>query len=230
MEFNKQITVVLGHYGSGKTEFSINLAMFYKSIGKKTALVDLDIANVYFRSREKQDLLESNGIEVYAGAYRHEITAELPAIDSGIKKPLEDPGCSTIIDVGGNQSGAKVLKQFQKYLSEETTEMLCVINANRPETQTSKGAVAHLRQIEEEIGMRIHGIINNTHLLKETGVEDILTGKSVCEEISEQLGIPIRCHCCIENIIKELEKLDLNKNPFVICPIKLYMRPSWLDA
>ncbi len=230
IKFNKQITVVLGHYGSGKTEFSINLAMFYKSIGNKTALVDLDIANVYFRSREKQNLLVDKGIDVYAGAYRHEITAEMPAIDSGIKKPLEDISCRTVIDVGGDQSGARILMQFQKYLARGTSEMLCVINANRPETETAEGAVLHIERIEQEIGMKINGLVNNTHLLKETRIEDILKGKSVCDEISELLGIPVKCHCCVENLIGKLEKFRFDGDRFVICPIKLYMRPSWLDA
>ena len=43
---------VLGHYGSGKTEFSVNYAMHLKRSGVKTALLDLDIANPYFRSKQ----------------------------------------------------------------------------------------------------------------------------------------------------------------------------------
>ena len=54
-EEDKRIKIVIGHYGSGKTEFSVNYALKLKSLGEKVALVDLDVVNLYFRSREKAD-------------------------------------------------------------------------------------------------------------------------------------------------------------------------------
>ena len=72
-------------------------------------------------------------------------------------------------------------------------EMLCVLNANRPETDTVEGMLEHLHSIEIETGLKFHGLINNTHLLRETTANESIEG--------------------LENIY----------------PIKLYMRPSWLD-
>ena len=53
---------VMGHYGSGKTEFCVNLAMKMKEDVSDLALIDLDIANPYFRSRERQKQLEAAGV------------------------------------------------------------------------------------------------------------------------------------------------------------------------
>ena len=59
-----RLTVIVGHSGSGKTELSVNLALWLAHTGQKTALADLDVVNPYFRSRERADLLDENGIRL----------------------------------------------------------------------------------------------------------------------------------------------------------------------
>ena len=93
----KRITVVTGHYGSGKTEFSVNYALYLARCGYQTALVDLDIANPYFRSREQQQYLAEMGVKVYGNAYGYEITAEIPAVNAAARGPLEDPDCRVVV-------------------------------------------------------------------------------------------------------------------------------------
>jgi signal recognition particle GTPase len=95
---DKRIRVIVGHYGSGKTEFSVNYALKLVKLGKKTALTDLDIANPYFRSRERKQLLENEGVKVYSNTFGYDITADLPAITAEIKAPLEDVSCQTIVE------------------------------------------------------------------------------------------------------------------------------------
>ena len=81
---DRRILVVTGHYGSGKTEFCVSLAMRLARMGygpyRRLALIDLDIANPYFRSRERKAVLEAAGVGVYGNAYEHEIAAELPVV------------------------------------------------------------------------------------------------------------------------------------------------------
>ncbi len=230
----KRITLVVGHYGSGKTEFSVNLAMDTVKKYEKVALVDLDIANPYFRSRERQKLLEDSGIDVHYNSYGYDITEDMPALSATIRAPLENKEYMTIADVGGDDSGAMVLNQFRKYFTGENSnecDMLCIINANRPETSDVQGALSHIARIQNETGVLVTGIVNNTHLLRETSVEDIIKGYKMCKEISNETGIPLVYNTCVEELLPELRAAVCEENikDLVVYPVKLYMRPTWLD-
>lgn len=221
----KRITVIAGHFGSGKTEFSVNLAMQLKSEYDKVALLDLDIANPYFRSRERQHMLEEAGIQVHYNTFGYDITEDLPAISAVLRAPLEDPDCITVVDVGGNDSGSRVLKQFGKYFESGESDFFCVLNGNRPETDTVEGMIEHICSIENETGMKVDGLINNTHLLMETTADDVVDGYELCGKVSQQTGIPLVWNVCW----KEHEDAARNAGIDNLYPIQLYMRPSWLD-
>ncbi len=228
---DKRIRVIVGHFGSGKTEFAVNYALFLLNKGLKIALVDLDIANPYFRSREKQAFLNEKGIKVYSNSFGYDITADLPAIGAVAKGPLENKEITTIVDLGGDNSGARILIQFENYINKDTASIYCVINKNRPETGNLQGALKHIRSIESEIGLRITGIINNTHMLRETTVDHIIKGNSFAKEISKEIGVPIIYNTCQEDLLGELEERLKKENieDFPIFPMKLYMRETWLD-
>ena len=228
----KRITAIAGHYGSGKTEFSVNLALDLKKEKDKVAILDMDIANPYFRSRERQKMMETEGINVIFNTYGFDITEDLPAITAALRGPLENEEFTAVVDVGGNDSGARVLKQFEKYFRRDDCELLCVLNANRPETDTVEGMLEHLHSIEIETGLKFHGLINNTHLLRETTADDIVKGYKLCRQVSDKLGIPIVWNTCREDLLDDLKQLIADENIEGlenIYPIKLYMRPSWLD-
>lgn len=226
---DKRIRVVVGHYGSGKTEFSVNYALKLAEQGKKTALADLDIANPYFRSRERKNLLEEQGIKVYSNTFGYDITADLPAITAAIRAPLEDPLCHTVVDAGGDHLGARILIQFDRYFSSGNCDFFCVVNGKRPETSTVEGATDHIFRIEKETGRKITGFINNTHLLKETEAEDVVRGYHLCMELSSRFGVPLKYNCCVETLLEELKQKTAEYQDFHIFPLRLYMRDSWLD-
>ena len=106
------VRVVTGHYGSGKTEVSVSLAMRLAGLGHKVALADLDIVNPYFRSREQADLMTAAGIEVISSTLGHTVTLDLPAVSPKVHVPLADPTCEVILDAGGNEVGVKDLAEF----------------------------------------------------------------------------------------------------------------------
>ena len=227
---NERILLVTGHYGSGKTEFSVSLAMVLareqERRYQRLALVDLDIVNPYFRSRERLDLLENAGVRVYGGLYKTGATAEIPELAANIRAPLEDKGCFTIVDAGGNDSGAKVLNQFGKYFTPEDTRLLAVLNFNRFETRDIESAAAHVSAIENITGLAVGGIVNNTHLLRETTAETVLRGHVLCAEFCGRTGKALWCDCYPEGLVKEK---DLAAIQGPLMPLGLYMRPTWLD-
>jgi len=234
----KRKTIVTGHYGSGKTEFAVSIALqvahlknrsnSFASLASyaRTALIDLDIINPYFRSREKRGLLESKGIAVYGSAYDDEVTLELPALGATVRTPLEDTDCRIIIDLGGNDSGALIINQFSKYFSDNDTTVVAVVNANRPDTSTVQTALEHIKAIENITGLTISGIINNTHMLHETTVADIIKGHEFCTEVCKVSGKELLCNCYPERIIDPTELDALSGN---LMPLGLYLRPTWLN-
>ena len=241
-----RITVIAGHYGSGKTELAVNLAMDaaarlagWDTAGlppdqrpyDSVAVCDLDIANPYFRSRERAALLREHGIDLISNAFEQDITEDLPAVSARINAPLQNPRCRVFLDVGGDQGGARVLIQFRDLLLGDESRMLCVLNANRPETSDLPGALAHLRWIGEETGIPFKGLVNNTHLLSETSPEDILRGHRLCREASRATGIPLLLDCCREDLVPALSALAKESGEdadLKLFPLRLYMRPSWL--
>lgn len=227
---DRRIMVVTGHYGSGKTEFSVSLAMLLSEKGfgpyARLGLCDLDIINPYFRSRERRKLLEDRGIPVYGSAYGHEVTAELPELAANVRAPLEDRDCRTIVDLGGNDSGAIVLNQFGGNFDLSETLSLIVINANRPETRDFDGTIRHLEAIERATGLHIDGVINNTHLLRETDAGCIEKGHRLCEQICSETGRFIWCDCYPAGVVPYEEIAGQYEH---LMPLGLYMRPTWLD-
>ena len=216
---------VLGHYGSGKTEFSVNYGIHLKNEGHDVTLLDMNIANPYFRSRERQKLLDEKGIPIIFNCYGFDIAEDLPAISAQIRTPLEDPTMNTVVDIGGNDSGARIIKQFIKYFEGDDVERLLVVNGNRFETDTLEGILYHLHAIEDEIGLPITGIVNNTHMLAESTPEDVVKGHALCTELSEVTGIPIFLETCQRKF-----EPALKDKGYKLFPIDLYMRPSWLDT
>ena len=221
---DKRIRIIIGHYGSGKSEFAMNYVIkLRKEIDSKVALSDLDVVNVYFRTREKKDLLKSlNILPIYSSIDAP--TLDLPAISAEIASPINDKSYSYVIDVGGDNVGARIIGRFNHLIEEGDYDMFCVVNGNREQTQTAKQVLDHIKSIEQSSGLKVTGLVNNTHLTRLTTVEDILQGQELVREVSKLSNIPIRYVTCLENIVDELPN-DLEGNIF---PIKLYMREEWM--
>lgn len=221
---DKRIRVIIGHYGSGKTEFAVNYALMLSKQTTDIALCDLDIVNPYFRSREKATLLEESGIRVYSGAFGHESNLDLPMLSPSLVAPLQNPNTNVILDVGGDNVGARVLAQYKAYLTPGAYDMLCVVNAYRQETQSVMDVVSQIRNIEDACGVKVTGLINNTHLLRETTAEDVLYGQKLVVEVSKKLDLPIFYVSTLEKVTHQLPS-DIEGG---VLPIKMIMREEWM--
>jgi len=223
-------TIIVGHYGSGKTEFCINFILQLADLYNNLAIIDLDIVNVYFRSRQKAKLLESKGIKVYSSAIGHDANQDIPALAADILTPLQDDNCHVVIDVGGDEVGTRVLARYKEIITAKGYEMLCVVNAKREQTQDTEGIIKHIQAIEQTSGLKTTGLINNTHLLHETTVADVLQGQKLTEDVSKQLNIPIKYICATENLTQKLSPfIKGGQGNLNLMPIKLYMREKWMN-
>lgn len=216
-----RLTIVTGHYGTGKTEFAVNLALALAAGGERVMLADLDIVNPYFRSRERRDLLEEAGVRLIATPQAL-ADADVPALPAELNTVLEDRSVRGVLDVGGDPSGARVLARFRPRLLKEDCQLLYVLNANRHEVRTAERAAAYLRGIEEITGLACTGLVNNTHLCGETTPEEIRRGAELGEAVSRETGIPLLCHVAEERFVPELT--DLKEPVFAIA---IRMKKPW---
>ena len=226
MQYGPRKIAVTGHFGSGKTEFAVSLAFAFAASGgaERLALCDLDIENPYFRSREQGEALERAGIRCYSDPFGGRNGSELQTVSAAVRAPLEDDGCRVVLDCGGDNSGAMVLKQFQKYFTPGEYQLLCVVNQNRPGTDTPEKAVAHLRAIEQASGLEVTGLVSNSHLIRYTTAETVMEGWEFAKAVETLSGVPALCACCMESIALQLKNAD-----FDVFPIGMYMRDTYLD-
>lgn len=196
----KRITIIAGHYGSGKSEISVNLA-----VNKKIDyLIDLDIINPYFRSRALTDLFEEHGIHLVESTVKGMLNSDMPYVSGEGRIPFLNKDITAIYDLGGTENGAKVLIQFTEYITNfDEIDFLVAINTFRPETATKKDILHTITLLEAQTQLKVTGLINNTNLIEETTEEDVINGQEVIKTVSEELNVPI-----LYTVIEENKKFQ----------------------
>lgn len=187
----KKITVITGHYGSGKTNISVNLALKLAEQSFKVCVVDLDIVNPYFRTADFENLFSSYGIELVKPMYANS-NLDIPAISFDLERIVGENGY-IIIDVGGDDAGAVALGRYAEALSAyaDGLDMLYVVNRYRYMTRSSDEALELMYEIECASRMKHTGIINNSNLGTETTAGDVTASMRFAEEISAKSGLPL---------------------------------------
>ncbi|MBS7298696.1 MAG: P-loop NTPase [Eubacteriales bacterium] len=219
----KRITVLAGHYGSGKTNIAVNYAMALSENGKKVSIADLDIVNPYFRAKDTADILADMGIRMISSEYANS-NVDTPAIPAEAYSIFADKSVYAVVDVGGDDRGALALGRYAPYLLEENNfEMLFVINKYRFLTADAQSTIEVMREIEGASGVRFTGIVNNSNLGEETTYDEVLASLDYAKEVSELTGLPIK----MTTVRRELYG-ELNNEIKNLQPIGLYVRQSWL--
>lgn len=190
MEY-KRLTILCGHYGTGKTNCAVNMAMDLKRQYPKVAVADLDIVNPYFRTKDSEAEFEKAGIELICSRYAN-TNLDIPALPENLYRITEDRDTKMILDIGGDDSGAIVLGRLASaILDENDYEMLTVINKYRPLTPDVESTVEVLREIEAASRIPFTGIVNNSNLGEETTPEDVAASLKYAEDVASAMGIPV---------------------------------------
>ncbi len=192
----RPVTVVVGHYGAGKTNFSVNLAVDLAADGAKVTLVDLDVVNPYFRATEQRALLEERGVQLVAPVFSEAGTSlDVPSLTGRISPAIRDAGqgAFVIVDAGGDDVGATALGRFARDVSAHDYAMLYVANRFRNLVQDRADALENLREIEAASHLRVTAIVNNSHLKEATTAETVTAGIEYADGLAGLAGLPLVC-------------------------------------
>ncbi len=202
--FDQRVTVIVGHFGSGKTEIALNGALGLAAAGTPVTVVDLDVVKPYFRSRAARELLAARGVGLIAPGGAH-VFADLPIILPEIRSALKDPARRLILDVGGDDSGARVLGSLAGAIPLAETRCLLVLNFSRPFTTDDAEAETMVREIEAASRLKVDGLIANTHLMDETTAALVTEGYRMTEATGRRLGVPVVAVTVQEGMAPELD-------------------------
>ena len=200
----KRLTILCGHYGSGKTNIAINMAYDLRSQRDNVAIADLDIVNPYFRSKDSEAEFREKGIRLICSDFASS-NVDLPSMPADLYSLTDDLSLSAILDIGGDDRGAYALGRLRDaILAEDDYDMLMVINKYRPLTPDADSTIEVMREIETACGIPFTGIINNSNIAGETAAADVLDSAAYAEEVSEKSGLPLVCTTVEQELYGEL--------------------------
>jgi hypothetical protein len=230
MSYNPQnrLLMIVGNYGSGKTEVAVNLALHLRRSDRGVHIADLDVVNPYFRCREPKELMQAAGIRVVVppGIKQY---ADLPIVVPEIRGMVQSDDTSShysIFDVGGDDVGATILSSLVEPLGERPYSLLQVINSRRPFTDTVKGCLDMKASIEKTSRLSVTGLIVNSHLIEETTRDVILEGYELASDVSGQCGVPIEFVTAMGPLADDPA---VRAVPVPILKLERVMLPPWLE-
>ena len=203
----KRVTILCGHYGSGKTNVAVNMAYSLAKSGKKVNIADLDIVNPYFRTKDSEKELKSAGINLICSDYAGS-NLDIPALPQDIYTLTDDTTTYAVMDIGGDDRGAYVLGRLAPKIHEENNyDMLFVFNKYRPLTPDAVSAKEVMDEIELAAGIKFTGIVNNSNIGQETKPQDVIDTYKEVEKLSSITGIPVVLTTAQEDVAKEMDNV-----------------------
>ena len=222
----ERVIAIVGAYGSGKTEVSVNLALHLREHGLTVQIADLDIVNPYFRCREARELMAAAGIRVVIppGA---QAFADLPIIVPQIAGMLAPPpGTVSLLDVGGDDVGARALSSFRPLLRDGAYELWQVVNARRPFSDTVAACLAMQDAIHASSRLRVTGIVANTHLIDQTTEDVVLQGVALARAVADAAQVPLRLVAVMDELA---DAAAIRTLPEPLLRLHRRMLPPWLQ-
>ena len=215
--FSNRITVFTGHFGSGKTEVAVNYAQQTARTGKKTAIIDLDIVNPFFRTADVKNMLESENIKVITPVYAN-TNVDVPSLPAEISGMFEDKSYSVIIDVGGDDLGARAVSRYRDQIANDDYIHYFVVNTRRPMTRTPEEIISMIMEIQHSAGLKVDMLVNNANILGATTPELLAEASEILDAVSAELSIPVGFISGMEEVLslydgdKGIERLYMKKN------------------
>lgn len=226
----KHFIVLIGNYGSGKTEIAINLAVQSAAKGKKTLVIDLDKVNDYFRMSDRVELLKDNNVNLVSPTFAGQgITPS--NMSAAVASAFDGDWDLCVFDVGGDAAGAMSLGRYHgdfAALQPGQLEVYDIVNVFRPMSENPEKILQLKDEMEGFARQQVTGFVNNSNLLNYASADDIRQGYDVLRETSDLSGVPV-AHTTGRKCFLDEFLADGRDEKYIGEPIALetYMHRSW---
>ncbi len=221
------VAVVCGHYGVGKTNLTLNIALDAAAAGRAVTVIDLDVVNPFFRSSDYRALLDERGIRLVAPVFAG-TNVDGPSL-SGTIEPAIDTAQRAWRDGDEHE---RALGRFARTVEQAPYEMLYVVNRSRNLTQEPAEAVEVLREIEAKSHLRATCVVNNTHLQRDTDAQVVEQGVPFAQAVAQAAGLPLACTTVPAAAARQVADRETthrapNEDRQTYYPVQVYVRTPW---
>lgn len=186
----RQVTLFIGAYGSGKSEISANFAAYLAQSGRRVTLCDLDMINPYFRTSDAAQAMQKLGVKLICPQFAG-TNADVPAMPAAVHGVFDQPQTHAVLDIGGEDLGARVIASLAPRLMESEKAMYMVVNALRPDTSSLPKILEQARALQNAARLPIDGLVQNTNLLESSRAEEIEASDALIDAAAAKLGVPV---------------------------------------
>ena len=226
----KKFIVLIGNYGSGKTEIAINLAVQSASAGKNTLVIDLDKVNDYFRMSDRVDVLRENKVNLVSPTFAGQ--GVTPSnMSAAVASAFAGDWDLCVFDVGGDSAGAMSLGRYHQdfaALDPAQLEVYDIVNVFRPMSESPEKILKLKEEMEGFARLKVTGFVNNSNLLNFASADDIRQGYDVLKDTSDISGIPVMHttgrKCFLVEFLADGRDARYIGEPI---PLETYMHRSW---
>jgi len=219
----KRIVAFLGEAGSGKSEIALNFALgLRKETDRPIHFFDMDQTKPLFRSRDVAENLKKVGILFHSNMDTS--IEDVAAIAPGVQSALDETDSYVIMDVGGNETGARVVGQFFKDLNKDESLILLPINPYRPWSGNQENLTITIDKIKRAARTECVKVVSNPNFCFETTEEDVIAGNDKLKEMLSGL-YEICFVCALESLCGALE----DKLEECLIPITIQILYPWLE-
>ena len=216
----RRVRVVVGHYGSGKTEIAVNMALALAR-RERALLIDLDIVNPFFRSAEVKPVLLAHGVDVVHPAFALS-SVDIPVLPAEVERAFSTEA-HCVFDVGGDDDGAVALGRYQARFAACPADVYFVINPFRPRTSSVSQVLDLMESVQRRARLRVTGLAVNANLGDETGADELSAGRAFAQEVSRESGVPVAFEAGLPEALSPLPPL------WPQLAIRRYLKPEWMD-
>lgn len=222
--------MLIGNYGSGKTEIALNLAVNAAKLGQNTLVIDLDKVNDYFRMSDRVELLTDRNINFVSPTFAGK--GVTPSnMSAAVASAFDGDWDFVVFDVGGDAAGSLSLGRYHSdfaALDPAQLHVYDIVNVFRPMSDAPEKILALKEEMEGFARQRVTGFVNNANLLNYAGADDLRRGYDVLRETSIQSGITVM-HTTGRKEYLEQFLADGRDPTYIGEPIALetYMHRSW---